>query len=213
MERCLIEKKKKKRIRTSRPTIKLQVRINNKPAIGASFVIEKEGDRKVLDDSSNYCFLLDKNGECIFDELSPGDYVIRLSGSPTDYPGYTAVPVSLNGLKKGEDQVIQVNLVEGTIISGYVTDSLTGAPVQCAEIRYQSDIYPFTDTMLQAANTDAQGFYKFWTPIVPCLLQITVSAFCKTAGDFCKDGVYSKSYQKIIENQAETRIDFKINET
>jgi hypothetical protein len=117
----------------------------------------------------------DEAGLCELRSLPAGTYTIRYVGGG-DRPW--AVPaVAVPSLAKGEWREVRVAAVKGSILCGQVQEARSGAPIQHAEVRFESETYPGTASTTQAAYTDGEGRFAFRYAVAPGPLRVCVSAW------------------------------------
>ena len=107
----------------------------------------------------------DEGGHCAFRRLPPGNYTIRCYDGPDPTWAVPVIPVAR--LARGERRAVEARAVPGTILSGSVTEEESGRPVDFAEIRFTSELYPEDGSNVLAVHTDAQGRFTTRTAIAP----------------------------------------------
>jgi hypothetical protein len=156
-------------------TIKLCLKLpDGTPAVGFCFFLEGRAEQALgnthRDGDS------DAAGICEFRCMPPGRYVLRYFGGPEEP---WALPViTIDRLSLGETRQISATASRGSVLCGRVLEATSKAPIPYAEVRFESEIYPFSASTFQASYTNADGSFEFGYAVVPGRFSVEVSAQC-----------------------------------
>ncbi|BDI28407.1 hypothetical protein CCAX7_004580 [Capsulimonas corticalis] len=117
------------------------------------------------DDDAQGVATTDKNGRYTIPRLKPGSYDVSLSFPPNEANEWTAVAhpaVAIAASKQTEG--VNFTLIHGGVITGHVTDPVTGKPVANASVSVTGPAHPSTSRGSLSVQTDNNGMYKIHAP-------------------------------------------------